>query len=208
MTKTLRNRTLALAGVYQAAYLVNQIATRGMADSAALEASINSIFKIEASSVEAVFGDAGGVITGLSVLKKQLSERQTDGLQVTKYVVALLHLERKLMRQRDMLERIRAGIASAQQQCEHFHPTHENVLANLADIYKNTISTMTPRILVQGEHGHLTNPDNANKVRAILFAGIRSAVLWSQCGGSRWQILFKRAALLREAEMLLKDMRH
>ncbi|MBI3774922.1 MAG: high frequency lysogenization protein HflD, partial [Gammaproteobacteria bacterium] len=171
------------AGVYQSAYLVHQIATRGMTDSAALEASINSVFKLDAPSTEAVFGDIGGVITGLSTLKRQLSEKHADTLQITQYVVTLLHLERKLSRQPALLEQIATGIRQAQQQAEHFSITHQNVLANLADTYKNTISTLTPRVLVQGEHGYLNNPDNANKVRAILLAGIRAAVLWSQCGG-------------------------
>jgi len=208
MTKSLRERTIALAGVYQAAYLVHQIATRGMTDSAALEASIKSVFKLDAPTTEAVFGDVGGVITGLSTLKRQLSEKQADTIQITQYVVTLLHLERKLARQPDILERIATGIRQAQQQSEHFSVTHENVLANLAETYKNTISTLTPRVVVQGEHGYLNNPDNANKVRAILLAGIRAAVLWSQCGGSRWQILFKRSALLVETEKILSSQRH
>jgi len=208
MTKSLSERTIALAGVYQAAYLVHQIATRGMTDSAALEASIKSVFKLDAPTTEAVFGDVGGVITGLSTLKRQLSEKQADTIQITQYVVTLLHLERKLARQPDILERIATGIRQAQQQSEHFSVTHENVLANLAETYKNTISTLTPRVVVQGEHGYLNNPDNANKVRAILLAGIRAAVLWSQCGGSRWQILFKRSALLVETEKILSSQRH
>ncbi len=207
MAKSLRDRTLALAGVYQAASLVHQIATRGMTDSAALEASINSIFKLDAPSTEAVFGSTAGLITGLSTLKRQLSEKQADTMQITQYVVTLLHLERKLSRQPALLERIAGGIRQAKQQSEHFSVTHENVLANLADLYKNTISTLTPRVLVQGEHGYLNNPDNANKVRAILLAGIRAAVLWSQCGGSRWHVLFKRSALLAETEKLLADVR-
>ena len=207
MNKSLRDRTLALAGVYQAAYLVHQIATRGMTDSAAFEASISSIFKLDAPTTEAVFGDVSGVNTGLSTLKRQLSEKQADTMQITQYVVTLLHLERKLSRQPALLERIAAGIRQAQQQSEHFSMTHENVLANLADTYKNTISTLTPRVLVQGEHGYLNNPDNANKVRAILLAGIRAAVLWSQCGGSRWHVLFKRSALLLETENLLASAR-
>ncbi len=208
MSKTLHDRVIALAGLYQAAFLVHQIATRGMTDSAALETSISSLFKIDAPNAEGVFGDLGSIVTGLSVLKKQLTERNSDQLQITKYVVTLMHLERKLSKQPKMLERLAAGIRQASQQAEFFHITHENVFANLADTYKNTISTLTPRVLVQGEHGHLNNTDNANKVRAILLAGIRATVLWTQCGGSRWQILFKRNALLVEVEKLLASLRH
>lgn len=207
MNKTLRSRTIALAGVYQAGHLVHQIATRGLCDAAALECSISSIFKTDAPSAEDVFGDTGGIVTGLSVLKKQLSEKSADSMHITQYVVTLLHLERKLGKQPAILERVATGIRQAQQQSEHFAITHDNVLANLADTYKNTVSTLSPRVLVQGEHGYLNNPANANKVRAILLGGIRAAVLWSQCGGSRWQILFKRSALLAETEKMLKELR-
>lgn len=208
MSRSLEDRVIALAGVYQAAYLVHQIATRGLCESAALESSVQSIFKIDAPSVDAVFGDLGGVVTGLSVLKKQLSERQAEGLQVTKYVVSLLHLERKLEARTDLLDAILSGIRATAQQTEQYHPTHETVIARFAELYKNTVSTLEPRIIVQGEQGHLNNPDNANKVRTILLAGIRAAVLWNQCGGTRWQILFRRAALLAEAERLLNTLRH
>ncbi len=208
MSRTLQDRVIALAGVYQAAYLVHQVATRGMCESAALESSLQSILKLDAPSVEAVYGDLGGVVTGLSVLKKQLSERQEESLQMTKYVVSLLHLERKIESRADLLDALRAGIRAAAQHTEQFHPTHETVIARLAELYKTTISTLEPRIIVQGEQGYLNNPGNANKVRAILLAGIRSAVLWNQCGGSRWQILFRRGTLLAEAERLLKTLRH
>ncbi|HKM37225.1 MAG TPA: DUF489 family protein, partial [Thiopseudomonas sp.] len=38
----------------------------------------------------------------------------------------------------------------------------------------------------------------AAKVRALLFAGIRSARLWRQLGGRRWHLLTKRGAMLHE----------
>jgi high frequency lysogenization protein len=59
--------------------------------------------------------------------------------------------------------------------------------------------------MVNGEHNHLSNPDNANKIRALLLAAIRSAVLWDQCGGSRWQIMFNRKAFIAEAETIVKE---
>ena len=103
-----------------------------------------------------------------------------------------------------MLEQIRVGIERARLQSEHFSITHTNVLANLAACYSETISTLTPRIIVSGEQGHLSNPDVANAVRALLLSAIRSAVLWRQCGGNRFQLLFGRSKLLAEARRLLE----
>ena len=66
-----------------------------------------------------------------------------------------------------------------------------------------TISTITPRIMVSGNPAHLNNPENANRIRALLLAGIRGAMLWRQSGGGRWTLLLRRNVLLRETRMLL-----
>jgi len=114
-----------------------------------------------------------------------------------------MHLERKLAKKPDMLKTIAQGIEKAREQARHFSSTHENVVANLADLYVNTISTLPPRIIVNGEHGYLSDPENANKVRALLLAAIRSAVLWRQCGGMRLQLLLNRRKIIEEAEKIL-----
>lgn len=88
-------------------------------------------------------------------------------------------------------------------QAEHFGVLHENVLANLADVYHSTISTLQPRIMVQGDPQHLGNQGTVNKIRAVLLAGIRSAHLWRQCGGSRWKLLLARQKIRHEAQFLL-----
>ncbi len=203
MNKSIHDQTLALAGVFQASYLVHQVACHGMADSAAMEASIASIFKVDADNVEDVYGTAQRVSTGLRQLRDQIKGSSGQHAQQTRYVAALLFLQHKLMRRPPMLGQLQAGIERATAQAEHYPILHANVLANLADLYQNTISTLAPRIMVAGEQMHLANPGNANRVRSLLLAGIRSAVLWRQCGGSRWRLLLGRRKVLREAEALL-----
>ena len=102
-----------------------------------------------------------------------------------------------------MLTAIRIGIERAQRQAEQFGVLHSNVLANLADLYHSNISTLQPRIMVIGDPQYLSDPGTVNKVRALLLAGIRSAHLWRQCGGSRWQLMFHRPKLRREVQALL-----
>jgi len=109
-------------------------------------------------------------------------------------------LERKLIKNPAILQMLSAGIDKAIAQAEHFSPSHENVIANLADLYVSTISRLTPRVIVKGEHGHLSNPANANRVRVLLLAALRSAILWHQCGGSRWQLLFQRKKIIATAK--------
>jgi high frequency lysogenization protein len=201
-----RDKTLALAGVFQATALVKNIAVTGSVDKHDFEICIRSIFETEPESVEAVYGQVEYLRTGLTTLIEQLGEKSTQrDIDIARYVISLLHLQRKLSRNRPILDEVANGIERARRQTEHFHITHENVIANLADIYSTTISQIPPKIMVSGESQFLSNTEQANKIRALLLAGMRSAVLWAQLGGSRWQILLRRRRFSQEAERILKE---
>lgn len=204
MPRSLRDTVLALAGAFQAAYLVREVAHHGSVPANMLEVSIRSLFEMDPPDTDSVYGGAGQLETGLELLRDQLrgDTRQSD-IEITKYVVALLHLERKLVRKPELMRQLREGLERIRGQVEHFSYTHENILAALADLYVKTVSTLTPRIIVSGKDGHLTNPVNANKVRALLLAAIRSAVLWRQNGGNRLQLLFRRKLLAGEADRMI-----
>ena len=203
-----RDKAIALAGVFQAADLATQIAHRGMADSDAMEASIHSLFQIDADSVEAVFGGIAGVAVGLRVLHQQLAGTGGRKMETTRYVISLLHLERKLKNNQAMLRTIRSGIENSNARLDHFPLLHSNILAGLASLYTETISTLKPRIMVQGDPLHLQNQDNIDKIRALLLAGIRAAMLWRQCGGGRLSILLGRKRLLGVSHELVQEIRN
>lgn len=204
--KTITHQTIALAGVAQAAALVQQLATTGKADSTAFEASIGSILKIDSESVIAVYGSLDGLKLGLEQLKLQMSNYKIANAEQARYAASLVFLENQLSKQPKMLQTITNGVEKAQSQSEHFGLLHDNVLANLADIYSNTISKLQPKIMVNGESIHLTNTYTADKIRAILLAGVRSVILWRQCGGTRWRFLFHRKKIQLEVEHLLKQL--
>lgn len=200
---TFTNQTIALAGIAQATALVDQLATTGTADPVAFKASIGSLLKIDSDSVIDVFGGLTGLKLGLEQFQQQISGSITHSEQA-RYAAALVFLERQLSEQPDMLKKIRLGIEKAQSQAEYFDLLHENVLANLGDLYYNTISTLQPRIMVNGDESFLSRPDIVNKIRALLLAGIRATLLWRQCGGARWKFLIYRKKLENEARFLLK----
>lgn len=102
-----------------------------------------------------------------------------------------------------MLNKISEGIEKTQGQIEHFGSEHANIYASLGGLYSDTISQLNPRIMVSGEPNVLNNTDNANKIRTLLLSSIRSAVLWQQLGGSRWQLLFKRKKIIAIANDLI-----
>ncbi len=204
--KSLTNQTIALAGIAQACALVNDIATTGRADNDALEASINSILQTDPESVLAVYGGLEGVKRGLTVLEQQLTGQRTANPREARYAASLIILEKQLSNRPEMLKTIADGINKAQSQAEHFGLLHENVLANLGDLYHRTISTIPLRIMVDGEPQYLSNQTNVNKIRALLLAGIRSAMLWRQCGGARWKLLLFRKKYQDEVIFLLSQL--
>jgi len=200
--KSLSNQTIALAGVAQACFLVRQLATTGNTNQEAMAASIGSLLKIDSDSVSDVFGGLAGIQIGLEQLDKQLTSRVVANAEQARYAAQLVHLQKQLSQHQEMLNTIRTGITKAQNQAEHFGVMHENVLANMADIYHSTISTLQPRIMINGDPQHLGNQTIVNKIRALLLAGIRASLLWRQCGGSRWQLLLSRQKIQNEAKRL------
>jgi high frequency lysogenization protein len=204
MRHTPTEQVIALAALFQATSLVNQLARSGTLPQPEFETLMRSLFIESAENAEEIYGSKLELELGLRSLIAQLGDdlslRNSDK---TRYTINLLQLERMLKKRPQVLKKIASELQSMGQQLEHFEPGHANVTARLADIYVHHISTLGPRIMVSGENNYLENPHTAGKVRALLLAGIRAAVLWRQCGGSRWQLMFKRRHIVREAESLL-----
>jgi len=78
----------------------------------------------------------------------------------------------------------------------------DGVFEALAYGYQQTLSQLKPRVMVSGEQRYLSEQRNSDRIRALLLAGVRSALLWRQAGGVRWKLLFVRSSLQREARRL------
>lgn len=194
-------RVLALAGLFQAVGLARQLADRGRCDEAAMEASVGSVFRIDAPSAAAVYGGVGGVRLGLRNLIGQLDDNSRD-MALTQMAVTVMRLERSLARRADLTARLQEGIVAARRQVEHFGQDSPQVVRRLADLYASTLSVLSPRVMVSGQPQFLQQPAMVEKVRASLLAAVRSAVLWRQVGGRQWQIILNR----RQCSMLARGL--
>ena len=207
-----QDRTLALAGMFQASLLAQQLARRGYADEAPFNASVRSIFITDAINTLSVFGGIEGVNMGLHAVRdKFMARAQSRDFEVVRYVLALAQLQARLGRRPEMMGRISERIAEVDAslaQSGGGAETGNQTCAQLAMIYKDTISTLKPRIIVQGEQGHLANAVIVDKVRSALLAGVRAAFLWGQLGGRRWQLIFHRRAYMVSVEGILSGHAH
>ncbi|GLQ90940.1 high frequency lysogenization protein HflD [Dyella flagellata] len=194
-------RVLALAGLFQASILAQQLANEGRCDELALDASLASVFRIDAPSVVGVYGNVSGIRLGLRTLIGQLDENDRD-MAITRMVVTVMRLERSLAHHKDLLDHLQQGILSTKRQVDHFGLNSPQVFSRLAELYASTLSTLRPRVMVTGNPQWLQQPALVERVRASLLAAVRSAVLWRQIGGRQWQLVLHR----RQCTMLARGL--
>lgn len=194
----MQEQIVALGAVFQAAVLVEQLARTGQVPSAATTCLLNSLLVRTPETTLAVYNhtdallfDGYRLLTG--TLEREHAILQRDALR---YALAMIGLERPLARRKDMLTQIGRRLDHIQSQVNHFGVYHPNTVAALGSLYQETLSTFRRRIQVQGDIRHLQQPDVAALIRALLLAGIRSARLWRQLGGHRWQLIFSRRKML------------
>ncbi|VFP87669.1 High frequency lysogenization protein HflD [Candidatus Erwinia haradaeae] len=209
MTKNYHDIILALAGICQSAYLVQQLSHYGQCPVDAFKTSLSSLLNLKPPSILAVFGNQkSNIKCGLETLLGILNSSSSQGLaiEVTHYTMSLIGLERKLHKNPLALGDLANRIGGLNRQIEYYSLESDKFLSLIAEIYVDIISPLGSRIQVSGSAEILKNINTQNKVRAILLAGIRSAVLWKQVGGHRWQLMFFRNRLMNEAQLILKSL--
>lgn len=200
--------TLALAGVCQTAKLVQSFAHQGTATTQiAFQTSINSLLQTSPQDCLEVYGgQIENLELGLTTLLEQFSgARGTNDLELSRYWMNLLALESKLNKSAQAKAQLAHKIQYLPAQLNHFDLLDEQMLEKLAHIYVDIISPLGNKIQVKGSTLYLQQPSIQNRIRACLLAGIRSAVLWRQVGGTKWQILFSRRKIIEQAEKILSN---
>jgi len=195
-----KERTQALAGIFQSASLVNSVAQGETICPEAYYTSINSIFALSPNDLNEIFGQPRNLEVGFSLLEGILTKKNVKPYGDTlRYAMGLMHIQCTLSKDNDALSKLRNRIQQCIGRTEYFDSNiHPSVIANLADIYVDTMGNFRYRIQVKGDSHILQQSINANKVRAIFLAGVRSAMLWHQLGGRRWHLMFSRKSLMNE----------
>ena len=196
--------SLALAGIFQSAALVKHLARTGQVENSVFDASIQTIYRVDAPSVEQVYGRVSALQLGFQELVKVLGHTKMMGdRDVARYLIGLMHLERKLNRSSEIKQTLSRRIKHAAYQANYFSSSPQVMINNLADIYVSTLGRLSYRLHVVGHGKHLSQTEVVSKIRAALLAGVRSAVLWRQLGGSRWQLFLMRNKLIGIGKRLL-----
>ncbi len=203
----LQQQVIALAGVVQAARMVDQVAKTGSYPAAFFEASLRSLFAFDAPTVDAVYGNIQGVKLGLrSVVDMLTDATNEDHVAMGAYVRGLLKLEDQFGKRPDLQEVVASRLGHVNFKAQHFSDDAVELAASISAIYQDTISYLPYRIKVKGNVQHLQQTKNADLVRTLLLAGLRSAHLWRQLGGRPRHFLFKGGKLAATASDLSKQL--
>ena len=192
-----KQRALALAALTQASILVASIAREGKCERQYFEHSIDALLDHD------YLGNRHFSL-GISQSKRLLQGHAIKHAKaILNYNAALLTLEKRLAKQPHTLKNIADGMQRIQQQIRYFNnPYHDNIIAAIAHLYGETVSTIEPKIIVRGKPEYLTQSRNTEQIRCLLFSGIRAAWVWRTHGGSAFRLMFGRKALLRNLRQL------
>src|SRR5215468_5978896 len=160
-------RVIALAGALQAAGLVRGLALRGEAEAAPMRVSLASIFKIDADNAADVFGGVVNLRPGLQTLVEQNESGSRDP-SLTRLLIGIMRAERALSGRRDLLQKLRDGIEAIAHGNGSGDPV--DMTPRLAELYSETLSTLRPRIMVEGNARFLNDGSTVDRIRALLLA--------------------------------------
>ena len=190
--RELKNETISLGAIYQACNEIKKIAWQGEINNNIIEPLINSVYQTTSEEIEDVFISIKRLNSGLDFLRRQLvgDAFSRDG-EVSRYFEAIGILVKNMNKKDDVLNKLRTELTKQSM------PINEDNLDQhalfLSELYLSTISTVEPRIIVNGDNKYLTDKKNAAMIRSLLLCAIRSYILWQQSGGSKFRILlFKK----------------
>ena len=188
----LKNETISLGAIYQACNEIKKIAWQGEINNNIIEPLINSVYQTTSEEIEDVFISIKRLNSGLDFLRRQLvgDAFSKDG-EVSRYFEAIGILVKNMNKKDEVLNKLRTELTKQSM------PINEDNLDQhalfLSELYLSTISTVEPRIIVNGDNKYLTDKKNAAMIRSLLLCAIRSYILWQQSGGSKFRIfLFKK----------------
>jgi high frequency lysogenization protein len=200
----IRGQVVALAGIIQAAQIVNNVSQKGEYSEDHLTPLIAGLFEFDPESAIDVFGGITGIRPGLEqlleILENQNSPNHRD---IIRYFFGMLYLGKNLSKNPDMLSVVSSRLEHAALNKQHFANHINDICHSLSAIYQDTLSSFNFRIQVTGSLLHLQNEKNSDLIRSTLFTGIRAAILWRQCGGRRWKMIFQRKKIAATARALL-----
>lgn len=198
------NKTIALAGMHLALNDVQRIAWHADYHYADIDTSIGSLFVRNPQDYLEVYGSLENLKPGLTALNTSFREKHDkQALERARYMVNLMMLSKKISKDNALSKQVDTTLNMLEVAASDLSNQRDYIIEKIAQLYQNTLSKINPRIIVYGKPENLNNNDNAAAIRTLLLAGLRSALLWYQAGGSQMNLLLGKAKYLKTIDQML-----
>lgn len=194
-----RSQTIALSAMCQSALMIQQVSKGIILDKDSMMCLFNGIIATDPKSVFDVYSSIEELTDGAKLVQFQLSGNATKkDIEVTRYLAGIMSISKKLLSNKPALSALKNKLDEVQRRLAHFELDDPSIIQNLADGYSEIISPLGQKIQVIGNQTLLQQVSVQHKVRALLLAGVRAAVLWRQMGGKRRDFIFSRKTVLKD----------
>ena len=204
--KPTKNQIIALSGIFQSCHLVDQLSRYGLITEEELKNNLQVLFNQNTKDIYDIYGSIETLHHGVDAIKKFILLKHNKKLPETlRYAIGIMHLAKKLRKDKQMSIMIKRRLDISAKQIEHFSITHQNVIAGISQIYQDSFGTFFYRININGNLEYLKQDQIVSRIRCLLFSGIRSAMLFHQIGGRRHQLVFNKSYILGQIKDLNAD---
>lgn len=201
MAKDFNDLSLALSGLCLTAKLIDDLAIKGFCDDNLLRLSLATLLPKQHDSVLDLYG--GNLAHFRPALQLTYHELRQTTERISRCWIAVLGVERELRNQETANRHIKVKIDYFQSQLAEKDLLEEENVAYLANIYTDHISPACRQIKITGDRRYLSERRIQNLIRALLLTGYRSAVLWRQLGGTKWDLLLRKGKLEAHLKALM-----
>jgi high frequency lysogenization protein len=201
----LLDKLYPLAAMCQAAQLVVQLALSGTCNEQALQTQIESLFIFEPKQLAHVYGNFSNLQLGLNFLNFSLHHpvKASQGRRLL-LIRSFCLLAKKILHSPKIQKKLFEQLSRVEEQINYFGSwQHPRVIQNLTSIYFELANKFQLKLKIAGNKKYLEDVETLNKMRVVLFSGVRAAVLWYQLHGNTPWILLNRKKLSWQIEMLL-----
>lgn len=192
-------QVLSIAGIMQGIVLIEQLAETGRCDHSAYERCLHAVLELTPERDEDVFGEPGDLNLGFSATLG-LAQAHLHKQQLS-YLTQLLYLEKRVMKEKALVQNLTDGLRQAKRQYE-YNQDISTTSAKVGDLYQETVGRIGHRMQIYGKQEFLSQPDIAAKVRTLLLASIRFTLLWRQSGGRPMQSVLRKDTIFKIATQL------
>ena len=149
------------------------------------------MYQTTSDDVEEIYINIKRLNTGLDFLRQQfVGDAFSKDAEVTRYFEAIGILVKNMKKNSNIVNKLRDQLSNFSLDINEKNLNeHATFLSNL---YLDTVSKISPRIIVNGDNKYLKENINACMIRALLLSAIRSYILWEQSGGSKFRIFIFR----------------